>query len=63
MKNFAEIDFSKFGKKIEKSLEEYNINKEEAITLAFYNSLIINQKENYDVRQNELFSGIYIINL
>ncbi len=61
--NFADIEFLKISKEIEKNLKEFELNTSEASALAFYNCLIVTQKENYDVRQNEPFSGIYIVNL
>lgn len=61
--NFANIEFLKVSKAIEKNLKEFELNISEAIALAFYNCLIVTQSENYDVRQNDPFSGIYIVNL
>jgi len=61
--NFADIEFLKLSDKIKKKLKEYELNTCEAMTLAFYNCLIVTQRENFDVRQNGPFSGIYSVNL
>jgi len=61
--NFSDIEFLKMSEKIKNNLKEYNLNISEAMTFAFYNCLIVAQRENYDIRQNEPCRGIYIINL
>ena len=61
--NFTDIEFLNLSESIKNNLKEFDLNTPEAMTLAFYNCLIVIQRENYDIRQNEPFSGIYIINL
>ena len=63
MMNFSEMDLKKFSKNVQKNLEEFALVPNEVISLSFYNCLIISQKECFDIRQNQPFGDLYIVNL
>jgi len=58
--NYEVIDFLKITNFLKKSKSEITLNKNEAITMSFYNTLIIAQRENFDIRKNQTDETIYI---
>ena len=63
MTNFSEINYRNISDEIRTLLDTYCLSSNEAITLAFYNSLIVSQRETIDLIQNQPFKKIYIIKL
>lgn len=60
--NFSNFEFLNVSEKIKINIKEYNLSTSESMTFAFYNCLIVSQREDYDLRQNDPSSEIYIVN-